>query len=100
MNLKIEYHPPNKKKWALEEAEKLWDENFEELIEKSRKKEDIAERIHEMRSRLNKSSDTKSAMLEGGSRMSESSWDAEGGADSEVPASENRDQFFDDKNKI
>ena len=41
-----------------------------------------------MKSQLAKNVDTKSAMLEGGSRMSESSWEAEGGNDSEVPASE------------
>lgn len=88
------------KKWAEEEAEKLWNENFEELLESSRKREDIDERIHEMRSRLEKNIDAKSAMLEGGSRCSESSWDAEGGNDSEVAASETRDQFYeDDPNK-
>jgi hypothetical protein len=43
---------------------------------------------------MEKQIDTKSAMLEGGSRMSESSWDAEGGNDSEVAASETRDQFY------
>ena len=49
-----------------------------------------------MKSAMEKHIDTKSAMLEGGSRMSESSWEAEGGNDSEVPVSETRDQFFDD----
>lgn len=90
MNLRIEHHCTARKKQAEEEAEKLWNENFEELLESSRKREDIDERIHEMKSRMEKQLDAKSAMLEGGS-MSDSSWDAEGGNDSEVPVSETRD---------
>ena len=88
LNLRIEHHCQATKKWAEEEAEKLWNANFEELLETSRKQEDIDERILQMKSQLAKNVDTKSAMLEGGSRMSESSWEAEGGNDSEVPASE------------
>lgn len=46
-------------------------------------------------------------MLEGGAseprkmseNMSQSSWEAEGGAESEVNQSETRDQFFDNDNK-
>lgn len=57
--------------------------------------------------------DTKSVQLEGGNRIltthgsigladnhSNSSWEAEGGAESEVNQSETRDQFFDDEKKL
>jgi hypothetical protein len=44
-----------------------------------------------MKSRMENHVDAKSAMLEGGSKCSESSWDAEGGNESEVAASETRD---------
>ena len=117
MNLRIEHHCSAKKKWAQEEAEKLWQANFEELLLASKKRDDIDEKIHVIKTRMVNQTpingDTKSVQLEGGAKIltthgsvgmpdvqSNSSWEAEGGAESEVNQSETRDQFFDDEKKL